>query len=62
MISVNERFTKHGLRLPALDPDGREDIAKESCLQLAVRSAFPLPDSGSFKDLLAAIDELDWTS
>ena len=33
------------------------DLDPMKCMQMAIARAFPLPDSGNFKDLLAAIDE-----
>lgn len=33
------------------------DLDPTKCMRLAIARAFPLPDSGNFKDLLAAIDE-----
>lgn len=33
-----------------------DDLRPRDCIALAIRSAFPLPESGAFADLLAAID------
>ena len=35
------------------------DLNNRGCLVLAMRRAFPLPMSGAFKDLLAAIDDAE---
>lgn len=32
------------------------DLTRAECVAAAIRKAFPLPPSGAFKDLLAAID------
>jgi hypothetical protein len=37
-----------------LDED--EDLTSAECVAEAIRKAFPLPPSGAFTDLLAAID------
>ena len=33
-----------------------EDMARDECMRLAIQRAFPLPSTGAFTDLLAAID------
>lgn len=37
----------------------KNDFTPGDCIAIAIRSAFPLPDSGAFTDLLAAIDARD---
>jgi len=32
------------------------DLKPKQCIDLAIRAAFPLPRTGAFKDLIAAID------
>lgn len=39
--------------------DRSVDLTNRDCLSGAVRSAFPLPPSGAFKDLLDALDAGD---
>jgi uncharacterized membrane protein len=34
-----------------------DDLDRGACVGLAIRRAFPLPDTGSFADLLSALDE-----
>lgn len=34
-----------------------KDLDTRECILLAVRHAFPLPTTGAFEDLLAAIDD-----
>lgn len=36
---------------------GARDLKREQCLAIAIRAAFPLPPTGAFGDLLAALDE-----
>ena len=37
----------------------RPDLDRNACLGLAMKRAFPLPSTGSFSDLLSAIDSAD---
>ena len=37
-------------------PRAAEDLARGDCMRLAIQRAFPLPATGAFADLLAAID------
>ena len=40
-------------------PRATDDFNTRDQLSLALRLSFPLPRSGAFKDLLAAIDDAD---
>ena len=33
-----------------------EDLGRSDCMRLAIKRAFPLPSTGAFTDLLAALD------
>ena len=33
-----------------------EDLGRQDCLSLVIQSAFPLPSTGAFSDLVSAID------
>ena len=59
MKSIDPKLANHGCRGPALGQDQGDDLDKEQCVLLAVRSAFPLPDTGTFTDLLSAIDDAE---
>jgi hypothetical protein len=59
MKPIDPRLSDHGCRVPALGEDQGDDLSKEQCVLLAVSSAFPLPDTGTFTDLLSAIDEAE---
>ena len=59
MKSIDPKLANHGCRGPGLGQDQSDDLDKEQCILLAVRSAFPLPDTGTFTDLLSAIDEAE---
>ena len=57
MKPIDPKLANHGSRGPALGEDQGDDLNKKQCVFLAVRSAFPLPDTGTFTDLLSAIDD-----
>jgi len=59
MKSIDPKLADHGCRVPALGDAQSDDLDKKQCVLLAVRSAFPLPDTGTFTDLLSAIDEAE---
>jgi hypothetical protein len=59
MKSIDPKPTENCCRGPALGDDQSNDLDKKQCLLLAVRSAFPLPGTGTFTDLLSAIDEAE---
>jgi hypothetical protein len=58
MKPIDPKLASHG-RGRGLADDQSDDLNKEQCVLLAVRSAFPLPDTGAFTDLLSAIDEAE---
>ena len=33
------------------------DLKRDECLRIAIRTAFPLPKTGAFEDLLSALDD-----
>ena len=37
-------------------PGAPEDMSRHECVRRAIERAFPLPSTGAFTDLLAAID------
>ena len=45
-----------GLKLPGPTGSKRDNLSKAQCVTLAIQCAFPLPTTGAFTDLLAAID------
>ena len=49
--------TKDRANLAPLPVPGIDDLTREECIAGAIRKAFPLPASGAFTDLLAAIDD-----
>ena len=51
----NATLEKMAFRLP--ESVETADLDRQSCVRLAIGRAFPLPDTGSLADLLAAIDE-----
>lgn len=59
MKSTDRKLVNYGCRGPALGEDQSDNLDKEQCVLLAVRSAFALPDTGTFTDLLSAIDEAE---
>ena len=59
MKSIDPKLADHGCRRPALGEDQSDDLNKKQCVLLAVLSAFPLPDTGTFTDLLSAIDDAE---
>ena len=59
MISIAARPAAAGFGPPQLSEDCLEAIEKPPIMIIALRSAFPLPETGAFTDLLAAIDEGD---
>jgi hypothetical protein len=59
MTSADPKRANLGCPSPALGENQGDDLDRKQCVMLAVRSAFPLPDTGTFTDLLSAIDEAD---
>jgi hypothetical protein len=59
MKSIDPNLTHDGCRGPAMGEHQGNDLNREQCVLLAVRSAFPLPGTGTFTDLLSAIDEAE---
>ena len=39
--------------------DRLDDLRRSDCLAIAIQTAFPLPRTGTFSDLLLAIDEAE---
>jgi hypothetical protein len=56
MKSIDPNLARRDCRGPVLSDDRSKDLDRKQCVLLAVRSAFPLPDTGTFTDLLSAID------
>ena len=52
-------FSLPGSRGSTPRPRATDDFKTRDQLSLALKLSFPLPRSGAFKDLLAAIDDAD---
>lgn len=52
-MSGSRRGSGAGFMLPG---GAAEDLGRHDCIRLAIQRAFPLPSSGAFTDVLAAID------
>lgn len=59
MKPIDSKLANNGCRCPALGEDQSDDLNKEQCVLLALRAAFPLPDTGTFTDLISAIDDAE---
>jgi len=57
MTGARVRVARTVTHAPRSAPDDA-DLTRAECTAAAIRKAFPLPPSGAFKDLLAAIDDL----
>lgn len=53
---TGERSGAKGWAVPTPCRPDASDLKARQCIDLAIRSAFPLPRTGAFKDLIAAID------
>lgn len=58
-MTGTKAFSLPGSRGSTLRPRATDDFKTSDQLCLALRLSFPLPRSGAFKDLLAAIDDAD---
>jgi len=52
-VSNRRRVRDADFMLPS---GAAEDLGRQDCLSLVIQSAFPLPSTGAFNDVLAAID------
>ena len=59
MKSIDPKRANPSWRGSVLGEDQSNDLDKEHYVMLAVRSAFPLPDTGTFTDLISAIDDAE---
>lgn len=58
-MTGTKAFSLPGSRGSTPRPRATDDFNTRDQLSLALRLSFPLPRSGAFKDLLAAIDDAD---
>ena len=58
-MTETKAFSLPGSRDSTRRPRNRRFQDQRNQLILAIRLSFPLPKSGAFKDLLAAIDDAD---
>jgi hypothetical protein len=59
MKPIDSRQAGKDGRGAASRDDRSNDLDRKQCVFLAMRAAFPLPDTGTFTDLLSAIDEAE---
>lgn len=59
MKSVNARLADRSVKSPQFEHARSVERSESGYARLALLSAFPLPRTGAFTDLLAAIDDTD---